>query len=291
MGKPTALPSSVPVVLPPQAIPHTTIPPKPTPRIQEDLFLGSSPAMADKPVSPAPTNVLPAQLVQLRALCAFGFLIAKADGRIAQAERKVIRDALADRYGHNPDLLRRLDVTMEQVEKESPIETDCMDELRTHFDRSTYPDLIELAHTIAQASSGVNSREEELLARLRREFNLPEEPAAAPTFTHPANTSTAPASGAAPAISPQEILEIDPTVPLSPDLIRRKYTLLSERLDPTRAATLGAEFAKLAEEKRLALKAAAEQLIAPFGEPLVVEKAPQPADLRHNPDLDDVFGL
>ena len=75
------------------------------------------------------------------------------------------------------------------------------------------------------------------------------------------------------------------------DLIRRRYNFLSEKLDPARAAALGAEFARLAEEKRAKLKAAAEKLLLPFNEPLEKPVAPQPADLRHNPDLDDAFGM
>ncbi len=54
---------------------------------------------------------------------------------------------------------------------------------------------------------------------------------------------------------------------------------------------MGTEFAKLAEEKRATLKAAAEELLAPLGEPLEKPTAPPPADLRHNPDLDDAFGM
>ena len=47
----------------------------------------------------------------------------------------------------------------------------------------------------------------------------------------------------------------------------------------------------MADRKRADLRRAAEALIAPFGVPLDPPAAPpQPADLRHNPDLDDVFG-
>ena len=89
---------------------------------------------------------------------------------------------------------------------------------------------------------------------------------------------------------PRAVLDIDPTTPLDPDLIRRRYQLLTDRLDPAKAAAFGPEFARMAEEKRARIRAAAEALIAPFGEPLEKPAAPPPADLRHNPDLDDVFG-
>ena len=87
-------------------------------------------------------------------------------------------------------------------------------------------------------------------------------------------------------------MEIDSNVPLSADLIRRQYRLLSERYSPEKIAALGAEFVTIAEQKRAAALAAARALIAPLGEELErpVENAP-PAGLRDNPDLDAVFGV
>jgi hypothetical protein len=84
-------------------------------------------------------------------------------------------------------------------------------------------------------------------------------------------------------------------VPLDADLIRRRFALLTDKLDPAKAAAFGPEFARMAEEKRARVRAAAEALIAPFGEPLEKPGTPgadapgSPRDLRHNPDLDDVF--
>jgi hypothetical protein len=95
----------------------------------------------------------------------------------------------------------------------------------------------------------------------------------------------------APTVSPREVLDIPTNVELSVELIRRRYTLLSEKLDPQRAAAMGAEFARMAEVKRAALRRAAESLIATFGVPLDQPASPPPpAEIRHNPDLDDVFG-
>jgi hypothetical protein len=87
------------------------------------------------------------------------------------------------------------------------------------------------------------------------------------------------------------VLEIEPGVELSAELIRRRFALLTDKLDPAKATALGPEFARLADQKRAAVRAAAEALIAPFGVPLDPPAAPPPpADPRHNPDLDDVFG-
>jgi hypothetical protein len=81
-----------------------------------------------------------------------------------------------------------------------------------------------------------------------------------------------------------------PDAPLDADLIRRRYANLTDKLDPAKAAAFGPEFARMAEQKRAAVRAAAEALIAPFGEPLEKPAAPPPTDIRENALLDDVFG-
>ena len=92
-------------------------------------------------------------------------------------------------------------------------------------------------------------------------------------------------------LPPRSILEIEPATQLSPELIRRRFLLLTERADPIKAAALGPEFAAMAEAKRVDIRRAALQLMEPFGEPLDAPATPPPpSDIRHNPDLDDVFG-
>ncbi|HYH69337.1 MAG TPA: hypothetical protein VD866_31880, partial [Urbifossiella sp.] len=86
------------------------------------------------------------------------------------------------------------------------------------------------------------------------------------------------------------VLEIPPGVPLDADLIRRRYANLTDKLDPAKAAAFGPEFARMAEQKRAAVRAAAEALIAPLGEPLEKPVPPAPTDIRANALLDDVFG-
>jgi hypothetical protein len=78
---------------------------------------------------------------------------------------------------------------------------------------------------------------------------------------------------------------------LTADLIRRQYNLLTSRLAPEKLESLGPEFVAMAESKRQAIHAAAETLIQPLGEPLDLPAQPgAPAELRHNPDLDAMFG-
>lgn len=87
------------------------------------------------------------------------------------------------------------------------------------------------------------------------------------------------------------LLEISAASPLSADLVRRQWNLLSQRLAPEKVASMGAEFVKLAQDKIEMLRRAAESLLDEMGEKLETgQPTPPVQDLRHNPDLDDVFG-
>jgi hypothetical protein len=87
-------------------------------------------------------------------------------------------------------------------------------------------------------------------------------------------------------------LEIEPSTRLSGDLIRRQFNLLSGRYAAEKFDAMGLEFVAVAQSKRTAIREAAAALLEPLG-----EKLEQPApgivqpELRHNPDLDDVFGV
>jgi hypothetical protein len=86
-------------------------------------------------------------------------------------------------------------------------------------------------------------------------------------------------------------LEIDLSTPPSSELIRRQYNLLSERFAASKFENMGAEFVAMAEAKRSAILAAAGALLAELGEKLETQTAAPPQDLRHNPDLDAMFGV
>ena len=96
-------------------------------------------------------------------------------------------------------------------------------------------------------------------------------------------------------ISPDEwivALEIAKGTPLTADLVRRQYRLLTERDDPAKFASHGADFVALAEEKRKKVEQSARHLLEELGEKLEEEKQPEPSkDSRHNPDLDAAFGM
>jgi DnaJ-domain-containing protein 1 len=287
-------PAPPPVARPPEVrVPTATAVARPvsgpTAAAADDLF-----RVALQTAAPSAREEHP-WLPKLRAVVRFGFLVAKADGRVAQAEKKVLRQYLGEKFGHDGALLRQIDPLMEAAEKAALDEPAMLADVRSVTTAAEQRDLYSLAERITAASG-----ERKALERIAQAFELKTPPPAPPRFAEGGKTvaplppplpSGEGAGGRGSSPDPRAVLEFEPAAALSPDLIRRRYTLLNEKLDPARAAALGPEFAAMADRKRAGLRRAAEALIAPFGVPLDPPAAPPPpADLRHNPDLDDVFG-
>lgn len=273
-----ARPAALPVARAPSpALPQAVAPPAPT-----DLFR----AELASPAAPAGSSPAHPLLPKLRAYARFMFAVARADGRVARAEKKVIRDYLGRAFGHDPVLARHIDPVMEQAEAAVLPEADAVAAVVAVTTAGEQSELLALAGRIVDASGDRNQREQDAINRIAAAFGQ-----ASPILPTSQAPAPLPPPPAPPAPDPRAVLEIEPGTELSPELIRRRYTLLSDKLDPAKAAALGPEFAAMAGGKRTKVRAAAEALIAPFGVPLDPPAAPPPpADLRHNPDLDDVFG-
>ena len=247
-----------------------TSPPPPA----EDLFVGSSsppsqPAGAEHP-----------HLPKLRAFVRFGLVAARADGRIAASEKRAIREFLTETFGHDAALLRHVDPLMERAEKDADAEVDVFAALLSVTTEGERFTAIRFAERVLDSTGKRTAKKRQFRERVVESLN------AIDPVSREAKPSAAP-----PPPDPRTVLEIDPDTELSPELIRRKYSLLSDKLDAGKATAMGTDFARLALEKRTALRTAAEALIAPFGVPLDPPAAPPPpADIRHNPDLDDIFG-
>jgi uncharacterized tellurite resistance protein B-like protein len=224
-------------------------------------------------------------LPKLRVAAGFAFVVAKADGRVAAAERATIRAYLGAKFGHDVGLARHIDPLMERTEAATPDEAAVIIEVCRLMTAAEQAELYALAEQIADASGRRNPREEAMLSRIAAAFNIAVVDSR-PQLQPPRSQAPAPDN------DPRTVLEIPADVDLDVALIRRRYALLIEKLDPSKAASLGPEFQRLANEKRSRLRAAAEALLAPFQVPLDAPTAPTPPhDLRHNPDLDDVFGV
>jgi hypothetical protein len=229
---------------------------------------------------------------RLEAFARFGAMIALADGRAAQAELRLVRSFLAELFGHEPDLLRRIDPLVELCVVAKPfIDHTIAEANRVAAGEAELSRLYQWAAQITDASSGRNDRESALLDRIAKEWNL-----AAPSPQSEALAVASPASSIAPAaaVPPTDLrteLGIPADAEITVELVRRRYSLVVDQLDAARLDGLGEEFASLAALKREKVEAAALALLHPFGATLAPPQAPPPSnDLRHNPDLDAVFG-
>ena len=274
--------SPTPVVLPPR-------PTEPKPVASKDLFEDMlSAAISAVEAIPQTPTVEPVGLAKMKALARFGLMVSKSDGRITQAERMAVREYLEHKFGGDPVLIRHIDVTMEEVGKAIPNEADAVAGVLGAVAEGERLEVYAWVELIADATGKRNTKETELLGRLRGVLA----PSLASRVSDDAGSSKPdPLQGRLAKIDPRALLDIAADTELTVELIRRRYALLSEKLDPAKAAAMGAEFAKLAVDKRAALTAAAEELLKPFGEPLEKPDAPVSSEMRHNPDLDDAFGM
>jgi hypothetical protein len=214
--------------------------------------------------------------------------VAKADGRIAAVERKQVRVFLERRYATDPTLAAQLDTVMAEVEADLPTLGDALWEVKRTIPADAWPELYQFAVSVADAAGERNTREVECLARVAEELGIGVKP---PPAHMPAPVVASEPD--APLTEPEcrAALEIAAETPLSVDLIRRQHRLLSDRFATEKFATHGPEFVQMAAEKRDRAGRAARHLLAGYNEPLEAPAAPPPpADLRHNPLLDELFG-
>ena len=88
------------------------------------------------------------------------------------------------------------------------------------------------------------------------------------------------------------VLEIDPSIPLTSELVRRQYNQIRGRYRIEKLEKMGPEIVSIGRTKCEELLRAATSLMEKLGESLELHSEPTlPRDLRHNPDLDDVFGV
>jgi tellurite resistance protein len=249
---------------------------------------------------PAPVDTSATQALDTIELAIqLAFAVARADGRLAQAEKTVIDEHIAKIYSHDQPLLSRARALCAHYETGAIDVDDCLRRIKDRFDTPGRTALVKLAIDIAAASGGIKQREQEFLAKLSRSLEIPlpsevlqpQAPAAPVAQTPNTPEALAPVPPAGPT-DPRALLEIEPGTRLSADLIRRNFNRLWERLDPDKMTGMGTDFVAMAQAKRAALRAAACTLIEPFGEELEPKAEPAPArNMRDNPDLDQVFGV
>lgn len=145
------------------------------------------------PLPPAPTEPPPA-VARLRAVCRFGFLVARADGRVAKAERTALRDHLGRVFASDTIALRFIDPEMEKAENTTLDEADVTAAVQP-FPQVERRELLELARRIASAAGQTSAKEQQLLARLQAALGEPVPvvaPAPAPVPPPPPAVATDP---------------------------------------------------------------------------------------------------
>ncbi|MSR55175.1 MAG: hypothetical protein EXS09_18090 [Gemmataceae bacterium] len=242
------------------------------------------------PVEPQPVAVaLPAPidespLDRLRAVASFGYAIAKVDGRIAVGERRQIRAFLEHRYGSAADLRTRMDSIVEEVETNALGLDQAIAAVCRTIPASEFAELHRFAISVVDASGQRSTREDQCLARIAEALDIESQ------TSKPVATAQPESTGTWTEVECRTMLEIRLDTPLSVEWIRRQFYLLADRFAPAKFSDHGTEFVSMAATKRANVERAAKQLLAAFNEPLETPIAEQPTELRHNPDLDAVFG-
>lgn len=144
--------------------------PTPSPRPVEAV---PQPVPAARGEEPEPSA--PPFLPRLRAICRFGLLVAKADGRLAKAERAVLRGHLGTVYASDNVALRFLDVEIDEADKLTLNEADVTAALKD-LPAAERTELLALAQRIASAAGQVSAKEQQLLARLHAALGEPAPP-------------------------------------------------------------------------------------------------------------------
>ena len=236
-------------------------------------------------------------LARFRAVADFGFAVARADGRLADSERRQIRAFLERRYALAPYLVDKLATLIGIAEKSGKSLDDSILEVRRTIPTDAWPELYQFAESVSAATGGLNPKKRDALGRVRR--GLSGETTPSPVQPPPSPPSPLPVAALVPPAPPvravtdadrRATLEIAPATPLSAELIRRQYRLLTDRFDPEKFASHGPDFVALAAARRQHVEESARKLITAYNEPLEPPVAEPPADTRHNPDLDAVFG-
>lgn len=228
----------------------------------------------------------------------FAFAAARIDGPVTRDEKEFIRENMRRRYERTPALDNRAKAFCAYYETAAIDVDSCLMQICESFTVAHRAALIHFAHQMNELPGG-NAEAgwkflEAAARRLSVRWQRPQPaPTQNPTLVAPTKDPVAQEHGSAPNRAEQlALLELDAKHPLSPDLVRRHFRLLSERYAPDKVASMGPDFIAMADAKRNAVSNAARSLLAEFGEKLEEASAgAAPAPLRHNADLDAVFGV
>ena len=254
----------------------------------------------------SPESIVPASDAALpkrpHLLLSLGVAVAASAGRVGPAEAAVLTAYLGTKLRGLPDARDRIPRALAALAADPPTVAAAAAAVRSATNAADKAELLDVLGRLAGLDGAARAARQAAVAAVADAFRLSAlVPGPAARRSEPADSPppvvvapTAPRSPPPPPPAgpdPRAVLDIHPGAELTVELVRRKFALAVDKLDPAKAAALGDEFARLAAAKRAAARAAAEALLAPLGAPLDPPPAPPPpADPRHNPDLDAVFG-
>jgi len=302
-AEPVAKPVVTPIPKPPVIPPITwklEVPPPPSPKLIPTIPKPLPKPILEKtePDLPAPIPFFPpaTQLLldRLYLVARFGVLVGKSDGRLAKAERKVLRTFLGDEYGSDDIAKNHIDPALEKVEKEILDEGQILTDVKNTFTLAFLRRLLDLAERIAKATGTPNAKELAALKRYSSTFGLeatpefapveevvysPPSPATVPPNPEPEARSLAakPALAQRPAPTPENRKPAEAPQPAPSTDIRHNPDLDDFFGSPNEPKQVESKQTEVSSSRNLE-------------KPNSSQEAP-PADIRHNPDLDDVFGM
>jgi hypothetical protein len=237
-------------------------------------------------------DVAPPQTIdELEHFVRFALAIARADGPVSPRNRDLIFAFLRDRCGNDRAKINRSQMLVSHYETAAIDTESTLQFLGRRGTLEARRDYYSWAKSVIESCGSPTSGQIGMLGRVASAFGIEVPPEQARSPISPSAAGPAPAkvglSAAPTRLEMLTSLEISTTTEVGPELIRRQFNLLCQRL--ASAAQLDEQFRALATTKLAAVRSAALALLAEFGEELEPSK-PAPTELRHNPDLDDVFG-
>jgi hypothetical protein len=230
------------------------------------------------------------QVAKMQVAIQFAFALARADVPLSASAKKMIKEYFRNQYCHEAVLLNRANAYCAQFETASIRLEDSLSGIENLLTVEERGSLVRLGERIVKASETESNKAVTLLKKMAGDLKI--------SFL---SESSQGAESTAPAL-PQAILdvnrdeclrvlEIEPHLPFTADLVRRHFNLLTDKFRPERVASLGSEFVETMEKKREKVRTAATFLLGEFGEKLDVPEHSESKGLRDNPDLDAVFGV
>ena len=237
------------------------------------------------------------KLTELDFKVQFAFLVARLDGPLVTSAKNLIYNYFHNEYTDDTAQWNRAQALCAHYEKGSI--TSFENRIRLFQELFTADEgqrVLRLGARILQASSRECNKAGALLQKMAGDLKISfalengsvniSEPPTGFLQPHP----TYGTSAAKKKDDYLRILDIDPSLTISADLVRRQFNHYWEKFIPEKAASLGADVVQIMENKRQEVKMAATALLEELGEKLELPNDHQPKPLRENRDLDEEFG-